>query len=76
MNLYSIYDQATQKFGTPWASANDNQAKRSYERLASDKTTDIAFRPSDFRLMALGYFDESTGYLEAAVQDITPPLAS
>lgn len=75
MNLYSIYDSVTGKFGQPWSAVNDNAAKRAYERLSQDKTTDIHFRPKDFTLYALGELDESTGILTTAQADITPPLS-
>lgn len=76
MNLYSIYDSVTGKFGAPWAAANDNQAKRSFERLAFDPTSDIHFRPQDYTLYALGGLDELTGNFYNAQADITPPLSS
>ncbi|WNK14008.1 MAG: nonstructural protein [Microvirus sp.] len=76
MNLYSIFDILTGKFGAPWAAVNDNQAKRSFERLASDTTIDIYFRPSDYTLYALGELDEATGTFRNAQVDITPPLSS
>lgn len=76
MNLYSIFDSTTNQFGAPWTAVNDNQAKRSFERLVADKTTDIHFRPRDFSLHALGEFNEHSGALIEGLCEITPPLSS
>ncbi|WNK12880.1 MAG: nonstructural protein [Microvirus sp.] len=76
MNLYSIYDSVTGKFNQPFTAINDNSAKRSFERLAGDASSDIHFRPVDYTLYALGEMDEQTGVLTAAQADITPPLSS
>lgn len=76
MNLYSIYDSVTGKFGQPWTAENDNTAKRAYERLAQDEKSDIRFRPKDYTLYALGEMNDNTGGLISAQADITPPLSS
>ncbi|QXP08380.1 MAG: nonstructural protein [Arizlama microvirus] len=75
-NLYSIFDKQTMQYGNPWIAENDNTAKRAFERLASDKNTDVSFRPSDFELYAVGYFDEESGLFQSQIAKITPPLAS
>lgn len=75
-NLYCIYDHQTKEYGNPWIAENDNTAKRAFERLASDKNTDISFRPSDFELYAVGFFDEESGLFESHLAILTPPLAS
>lgn len=73
-NLYSIYDSAAKVYGTPWVAENDNTAKRAYERIAADSATDLHFRPSDFDLYAVGYFDEDSGLFESELTRLTPPL--
>jgi len=75
-NLYSVHDKATGRYGNPWIAENDNTAKRAFERLAADANTDIHFRPGDFRLVAVGYFDDESGQFENAIVDITPALAT
>ncbi|QXP08334.1 MAG: nonstructural protein [Arizlama microvirus] len=74
MNLYSIYDSVAGKFGTPWTADNDNVAKRAYERLATDGSSDVHHNPKDFTLYALGSFDNQTGKIAVHQADITPPL--
>lgn len=75
-NLYSIYDRQTQSYGNPWMAENDNTAKRAFERLAADPNTDLHFRPKDYELFAVGFFDEESGLFESHLSDITPPLSS
>jgi len=75
-NLYSIFDHQLKAYGNPWIAENDNTAKRAFERLAADKSTDIHFRPEDFDLYALAVFDESSGVFESSLSCITPPLSS
>lgn len=76
MNLYSIYDSVTGKFGQPWTAENDNTAKRAFERLATDDKADLHFRPKDYTLYAVGIMDDQTGSITSHQADITPPLAS
>jgi len=76
MNLYSIYDKATNSFGQLWSAHNDNAAKRAFEKLCATPETDISFRPKDYQLFAIGQFDEKTGALSEGHADITPPLSS
>ncbi|WNK14178.1 MAG: nonstructural protein [Microvirus sp.] len=71
-NLYSIYDKQLAEYSTPWVAQNDNAAKRAYERLAADSTTDVNFRPTDFDLFSVGYFDEESGLFESRLDRITP----
>lgn len=75
-NLYAIYDHQTKEYGNPWLAENDNTAKRVFERLAADEATDVHFRPSDFELYAVGFFDEEAGLFESHLSCITPPLSS
>jgi len=73
-NLYSVYDTQTRMYGTPWIAENDNTAKRAFERIAADPSTDIHFRPKDFELCHVGYFDEDSGAFESELNRITPTL--
>lgn len=61
--LYSIYDEKTQVFGTPFASVYEQEAIRHLAALCLDDRQIVCLFPSDFRLYRIGQFDDITGLL-------------
>lgn len=59
-DLYCLRDHYS-TFGTPFAHANQNTAKRYFARLVNNSDGDIAFSPRDYDLYLIGHFDDSNG---------------
>lgn len=65
--LYSFRDHLS-CFGSPFAHASANTAKRYFARLIGQSDGDIAFNPYDYDLYHVGDFDDSNG----VVSVVTP----
>lgn len=61
MNIYTIRDDKASFYGTPFFSANDDVATRSFMRLTSDMNSIVSEYPADFALYKIGNFNEDTG---------------
>lgn len=60
IGLYSLYDVRGKLWSNPFCSINDATAQRSVQSAATQGTW-LFTNPSDFRLYALGSFDDSEG---------------
>lgn len=60
-NIYSIYDNKTCVFNTPFFSMNNAAAIRTFSDAANDTQTNINKHPEDFALFHIGHYDEETG---------------
>jgi hypothetical protein len=74
--MYSVFDKKAQIYGTPFVTANENLALRSFSRVANDPTHDICLFPDDFTLVYLGEFDEDTGQITPVPHGQTIATAS
>ena len=60
---YSIHDDKSESYNTPYFAQNDNMAKRSFADLVRDPSTTISKNPEDFRLYRVGEFINDDGKL-------------
>lgn len=67
IKIYSIRDDKTEAYLTPFYSHNDTTAKRTVA-ISMDGEATHAKYPQDYGLYSLGSFNDQTGQLEA-----TPP---
>lgn len=63
MKVYSVLDTKVGSFGLPFFCLHDALAKRIVCEACADERTTLAKYPSDFVLMRIGGFDQSTGGL-------------
>lgn len=67
--VYSIFDAAAGIFTSPTVDISDESAMRSFLQACSNSQSIMNFKPSDFSLYQVGYFDSDTGELNS----IFPP---
>lgn len=60
-SLYSVRDVKAQTFCNPFASLNDQTARRDFAHAAQDKTHGIGQNPEDYSLYLVGTFDDESG---------------
>lgn len=65
LQLYSVYDQKSKTYGTPFTAQNDAVAKRMFHQLANDDASTIYSYPEDYNLNHIGYINLDTGMIEA-----------
>lgn len=63
LNVYSIYDEKSQSYGTPFFMATDGLAARAFSDLVKDTTTLVGMHPEDFVLYQIGSFDDASAVL-------------
>lgn len=71
-NLYTIYDEKAQTFGTPWPSHTHGSAERALRESMGQPDSPHGKFPEDFSLYCVGSFDELTGAI--LVNDGPPAL--
>lgn len=59
--VYSIYDEKSLTYSTPFFQLTDGIAHRMFSDLVNDPSTTPYKHPGDFKLYWLGYFDEKNG---------------
>ena len=67
--IYCIYDEAAGVFTAPTIDISDESSKRNFQKMCSDAGSIMNFKPSDFSLYVVGFFDTETGYIEP----LSPP---
>jgi len=60
LNIFSIYDEKSQAYNSPFFQSAVGQALRSFCDLAKDDKTTISRHPEDYSLYHIGEFDDST----------------
>lgn len=70
-NLYSIYDRTAQFHMPPFIAHNNESAIRDFSQTATNPDLPLSKSPTDFVLIYIGKFNDSTGKLEPAVQNET-----
>lgn len=59
--MFSVYDVKPEIYFPPFACRTVGEALRSFEQLLGDPQTILSKSPGDYRLFAVGEFDEETG---------------
>lgn len=62
-NIYSVYDNKAELYGTPFFMKTNGEAVRAFKSLVNDKSTMPGQHPEDFQLLHLGKFDDVEGTL-------------
>lgn len=61
LGAYSVYDECTETYGTPFFVVNDKTAERAFFQLWTDPNSTVFQSPKDFSLYYIGQFDDSDG---------------
>lgn len=74
MQIYSVYDEKSKKYGTPFYQHNGVTAIRSFKMEVNrpDENNVIYRNPEDFTLMHIGEYNEETG----EIKGIKPTLVA
>jgi len=64
LNVYSIYDKATNAYMRPFFMQSDGQALRGFTDESVRADSEIAKHPEDYSLFRIGSFDDNKGELE------------
>ena len=67
--IYSIRDEAAGIFTAPTIDMSDESAIRNFKKMCSDAGSMMNFKPSDFSLYYVGYYDSET----AEINPLVPP---
>lgn len=67
--IYCIYDEAAGVFTAPTIDISDESAMRNFRKMCADAGSMMNFKPSDFSLYAVGFFDAESGNIEP----LSPP---
>ena len=63
VNLFSVYDERSERYGVPFSAPNDAVAEREFATLVKDPNTAFGQWPEDYALWRVGTFDRKTGTL-------------
>jgi len=66
LKVYTIYDSKIQTYMRPFFLQANGAARRAFEDLVNDKSTEISRHPEDYTLFELATFDDQTGVFENA----------
>ena len=64
-NIYSILDNVSKEFSTPFYSKNDDTAKRDFYNVIDNPETLYGSSPKDFKLYRLGSWNNETAFISA-----------
>lgn len=67
--IYCIFDEAAGVFTAPTIDISDESAMRNFKKMCSEAGSMMNFKPSDFSLFAVGFFDVESGCIEP----LSPP---
>lgn len=63
LQIFSIYDEKAAVFSPPHCMAHRGQILRAFSDLVQDPQTSINKHPGDYKLYALGEYDDCSGKL-------------
>lgn len=63
LNVYTIFDSASQAYMRPFFMQSDGQALRSFTDIAQDADHEIGKHPEDYSLYRIGTYDDQKGAL-------------
>lgn len=64
---YTIYDNKSLRYHTPWFQSTDGEAVRAFTDLVNDHNSAISRHPGDYSLWCMGTYDDNKGQLHAQV---------
>lgn len=67
--IYCIYDEAAGVFTAPTIDISDESAMRNFHKMCAEAGSMMNFKPSDFSLYAVGFFDAESG----SIDPLSPP---
>jgi len=70
--IFSIYDQVTKVYSTPFFCANSAHGQRLFRNAVNDPNSEIKQNPQDYSLVELGRFDDETGAIEYTPLNMNP----
>lgn len=65
--IYCIFDNAAGVFTAPTIDISDEAAIRNFKKMCADAGSIMNFKPSDFALYKVGFFDAETGNIESFI---------
>lgn len=63
LNVYTVFDSASQAYMRPFFMQSDGQALRSFTDIAQDADHEIGKHPEDYSLYRIGTYDDGKGQL-------------
>ena len=70
INVYGIFDNCVMGFITIFTEREDKVAERNFKIALTDEHNIMSKAPSDYRLVRLAEFDETTGLFENEKENI------
>lgn len=70
MGIYAVRDDEAQTFGPAMSHANDAVARRFFSDIVNDATSTVGRYPDQFTLYFLGEYDEVTGVISPALNNL------
>ncbi len=67
--IYCIFDEAAGVFTAPTIDISDESAMRNFQKMCADAGSMMNFKPTDFSLFAVGFFDVESG----SIEPLSPP---
>lgn len=67
--VYSVYDVKALSYGPPFLASTDGIAIRMFGELVNDPNTSVGRHPEDFKLYAIGFFEDQRG----TIKGTSPP---
>lgn len=62
-NVYAIFDEKAEIYGTPFFMHNDALAHRAFDDLRNDPGSTLYKHPTEFKLYRIGSFSDDSGLL-------------
>jgi len=59
LKIFSIRDEKTEEFKTPFFAASEIEATRSFAVACNDKNVQLSLFPDEYSLYILGYFEDT-----------------
>ena len=66
MEIYSVFDEASKAFGTPFFMQNNAMALRAFSDLVNDPQSSINKHPSDYKLYKIGTFNDENANIKSS----------
>lgn len=68
LEIFSVYDSATQAFMQPFMCRSKGEAIRSFQQAVGDRESNFCKTPADYTLFTFGSWDDNSG-----IYDTAPP---
>jgi len=65
LQIFSVYDEKAQIFSKPMYLTHKGEAIRAFQDVTKDPNSMVAKHAEDYKLYALGTYDETTGKFES-----------